>query len=133
MSDEPKKEEPDLLAPLATLLGCVLLGAQMPRTTRPGEDLLADGVPELGVEVSAWAPGGRLWLAKAFRDLGDALAAPEEPRRGGANPEAGGDPAPRGPAGGAGLDPAPMGKVRPEPGAPRRPRAGLRRPRPKGV
>ncbi len=84
MSDEPKKnpkDQDDLLTPLATILGCVLLGAQMPRTTKPGEDLLAEGMPERGIEVSAWAPGGRLWLAKAFRDLGDALAAPEEPRR----------------------------------------------------
>ncbi len=81
MSDEPKddKEQDDLLTPLATLLGCVLLGAQMPRTIKPGEDLLAEGAP--GLEISAWAPGGRLWLAKAFRDLGEALAAPEEPRR----------------------------------------------------
>jgi hypothetical protein len=90
MSDEPEKEE-DLLTPLATLLGCVLLGAQMPRTTKPGEDLLADGMPELGIEVSSWAPGGRLWLAKALRDLGDALAVPEEPRRADADPVAGAD------------------------------------------
>lgn len=106
MSDESEKEEPELLIPLATLLGCVLLGAQMPRTTKPGEDLLAEGVPGLGIEISAWAPGGRLWLAKAFRDLGNALAAPEEPRdetqptgRGGAKARAGADPAHQDPAG----------------------------------
>jgi hypothetical protein len=48
----------------------------MPRTLKPEESLIDAGAREMG-EWSC-APGGHLWLATAFRRLGDALAAPPQ-------------------------------------------------------
>lgn len=145
MSDEPKDPDSDLLAPIVAIIACIAAGAKMPRKIQPGEDLIADASRELGFKDEEWAcaPGGRLWFARAFRQLGDALAAPPKEVQGEKAEEVGQaaagsvgrtDPDPQDPAGGAGLNSAPTRQSRRrDPSAHRSARARKDVPRREGV
>ena len=117
MSDEPKDPDADLLAPIVAIIACIAVGAKMPRRIQPGEDMIEDAARELGFNGGEWgcAPGGRHWFARAFRRLGDALAAPPEDPSGADEATAdrsgeggleGAIPGPQNPERGAGIDSA---------------------------